>query len=275
MKRREFIKAIAGSSVAWPVVAWAQQPAMPDYVTNGRIGSRDMNREFADLIVSGGTILTQNPAQPTAQALAVKGEHILAVGAANDIAALRGPQTRSIALDGRTVLPGLIDAHAHLEREGLKGQRLSLKGLRSISDILNAIRAAAARAQPGEWVVTMPVGDPPYFFGGTAVLAERRMPTRHELDGVAPDNPVYIAGSFNNWGEPPGYSALNSLALRKNGITGATVPACPASKLSRMPTASRPASSSKPMTDPRSNSTSCRLYRNSDGKGVWMLFALR
>ena len=53
------------------------------------------------------------------------------------------------------------------------------------------------------------------------------MPTRYELDGAAPDNPVYIAGSFNNWGEPPGYSALNSLALRLNGITAATVPKCP------------------------------------------------
>jgi predicted amidohydrolase YtcJ len=199
---------------------------MPDDIANGRLAGR-RNGEFADLIVSGGTILTQNPSQPTAQALAVTDERIVAVGSTADIASLRGPQTRAIDLGGHTVLPGMCDSHAHLEREGLKGQRLSLKGLRSIGDILSVIRAAAARAQPGTWIVTMPIGDPPYFFGGPAILAERRMPTRHELDGVAPDNPVYISGSFNNWGEPPGYSALNSLALRKNGITGATVPPCP------------------------------------------------
>lgn len=186
-----------------------------------------MSRELADLIVSGGQILTQYPSEPIAQALAVKGERILAVGAADDIASLRGPQTRSFDLRGRTVVPGIIDAHAHMEREGLKRQRLSLAGMRSISDVLNAIGTAAARLQPGEWIVTMPIGDPPYYFGGPAVLTEGRMPTRHELDRVVPDNPVCIAGSFNNWGEPPGYSALNSLALRKNAITGETLPKCP------------------------------------------------
>jgi predicted amidohydrolase YtcJ len=186
-----------------------------------------MSRELADLIVSGGAILTQDPSQRTAQALAVKGERILAVGAADDIASLRGPQTRSFDLGGRTVVPGIIDAHAHMEREGLKGQRLSLAGLRSVGDILSAIGTAAARLQPGEWIVTMPVGDPPYYFGGPAVLTERRMPTRCELDRAAPDNPVCIAGAFNNWGEPPGYSVLNSLALRRNAITAESLPKCP------------------------------------------------
>lgn len=125
------------------------------------------------------------------------------------------------------MLPGIIDAHAHMEREGLKAQRLSLAGLYSIDDILKTIKLAASAKRRGDWIVTMPIGDPPYYFGGPNALAEKRMPSRYELDGAAPENPVYIAGSFNNWGEPPGYSALNSLALRLNGITENTKPRCP------------------------------------------------
>jgi predicted amidohydrolase YtcJ len=134
------------------------------------------------------------------------------VGAADDVAAYRGPQTRLIDLGGHTAIPGIIDAHAHLEREGLKSQRISLQGLRSVGEILNVIRAAAARASKAEWIATMPVGDPPFYFGGPDALAERRMPTRYELDGAAPDNAVWIPGSFNNWGEPPG--APRSIAWR-------------------------------------------------------------
>ena len=101
----------------------------------------------------------------------MQGERIAAVGSADEIAALRGPKTRSIESLGHTVMPGIVDAHAHLEREGLKARRLSLTGLRSVGDVLTAIRAAAARAQPGEWIVTMPVGEPPYYFGGADALA--------------------------------------------------------------------------------------------------------
>jgi predicted amidohydrolase YtcJ len=213
VRRRDLITALGGSAAFLPFPAVAQRP------TN--------SEGFADLIVSGGTILTQDPSQPRVQALASRGEYIVAVGAADDIAAYRGPQTRFIDLGGRTAIPGIVDAHAHLEREGLKSQRISLHGLRSIGEILNVVRAAAALAPKGEWIATMPVGDPPFYFGGPDVLAERRMPTRYELDGAAPDNPVWISGSFNNWGEPPGYTALNSLALQKNSVTAATVPTCP------------------------------------------------
>src|SRR6202007_24509 len=107
MRRREFIKGAGSAAAAWPFHAGAQQISTPGSAANERPGVRDNDARFADVVVSGGTILTQDPLQPTAQALAVKGEHIFAVGAASDIALLRGPQTRSIDAAGRTVLPGI------------------------------------------------------------------------------------------------------------------------------------------------------------------------
>ena len=141
--------------------------------------------------------------------------------------ALAGPElASSIPLSGRTVIPGIIDAHAHMEREGLKQLRLSLAGLATVREILDRIAAEAARTPKGQWIVTMPVGEPPYYFGGPDTLAEKRMPDRHELDRAAPDHPVCISGVFGNWGRPPGYTALNTLALRLNGIDRETKPAC-------------------------------------------------
>lgn len=180
----------------------------------------------ADLVLTGGQVLTMVPGAAPAQAVAVAGEHIVAVGSDADIERWQGPHTRHIALDGRTVLPGLIDAHAHMEREGLKTLRPSLAHARCIADVLAVVRQEAERLPKGQWILTMPVGQPPFYFGGPDTLAEKRMPDRHELDAVAPDHPVYIPGLFGNWGVPPGHSALNSLALQRNHITADTCPDC-------------------------------------------------
>src|SRR5262249_57971182 len=143
-----------------------------------------------------------------------------------DVQALAGPGTIVIPLRRRTVIPGIIDAHAHMEREGLKQLRVSLSGLSSIGEILERITTEARQRPKGQWIVTMPVGEPPFYFGGPETLAEKRMPDRHELDRAAPDNPVCITGVFGNWGHPPGYTALNTLALRLNGIGRESKPAC-------------------------------------------------
>ena len=186
--------------------------------------SEQFNGERADVILYGGRVLTLDSKLPEAEAIAVKGERILAVGGDDAIRTLAGRRTQVIALDGRTIIPGIIDAHAHMEREGLKGIRLSLEGANSIAAILERI-AAKARVQPkGAWIVTMPVGDPPFYFSGLETIAERRMPSRRELDSVAPDHPVCIMAAFGNWGAPPCYWALNSRALALNGITADTVP---------------------------------------------------
>ncbi|MFT0858871.1 amidohydrolase [Ancylobacter sp. G4_0304] len=180
----------------------------------------------ADLILHNGNILTFDPARPSVRALAIRGGRIVASGGDDILEGWAGAQTRRIDLDGRFVMPGFNDTHAHMEREGLKLQRLSLSGAASVAEILARIAAAARATAPGEWIVTMPVGEPPHYFDAVAGLTERRMPTRDELDRVAPDNPVYIPGHFGNWGVPPGHTALNSRALALNGLNRHSCPRC-------------------------------------------------
>ncbi len=178
----------------------------------------------ASIVLRGGNVLTLDGQGRTVTSVAVRGDRIAAVGDDATIAPLIGPATEIVELDGRTVIPGFNDAHAHMDREGLKLRRLSLTGCRSVADILARIASAAKSRKAGEWIVTMPVGDPPHYFDPLKSLAEGRLPNRRELDRAAPDNPVYIQGVFGNWGKPPGYSALNSLALRLNGVTRDTRP---------------------------------------------------
>ena len=182
---------------------------------------------FASLVLRGGDIVTLDAAGTRASAIALCGERIACVGADAAVAALIGPNTQVIELGGRTVIPGFNDAHAHMDREGLKSRRLSLAGCTCVADVLDRVRNAAAGTERGAWIATMPVGTPPHFFGGPQTLSDARMPTRAELDAAAPDHPVYIQGVFGNWGAPPGYSALNSLALARNGVDAATVPRVP------------------------------------------------
>ncbi len=178
----------------------------------------------ASIVLRGGTVLTLDGQGSRATSIAIRGDRIAAVGDNSAVASLIGPATRIIELDGRTVIPGFNDAHAHMDREGLKLRRLSLAGCRSIADIVGRIANAAKSRKPGEWIVTMPVGEPPHYFDPLETLAEGRLPNRHELDRAAPANPVYIQGVFGNWGKPPGYYALNSRALELNAMTRDTRP---------------------------------------------------
>ena len=179
-----------------------------------------------DLVLYGGNVVTLDDDRPRADAVSVRGGLIEEVGDTESIFERVTARTEVIDLDGRTVVPGFNDVHAHMDREGLKRLRPSLAGARSIADVLKIIAAVARETPAGEWIVTMPVGSPPYYFGGPDTLAERRMPTRQELDFAAPGHPVCIGAVFGNWGAPPGYTALNSRALALNSIDGDTSPRC-------------------------------------------------
>jgi predicted amidohydrolase YtcJ len=182
----------------------------------------------ADTIFKNGNVITVDPAFSVAQALAVAADRIVAVGPDEAMGAHTGPQTRIIDLKGQTVVPGLTDGHAHMDREALRNVFPSLGRVRSIRDIQDRIAELARGKRPGEWIVTMPIGDPPYYFDVPAILAEKRWPIRQELDAAAPNNPVYIRSIWGYWRSTmPLVSCANSEALRRAGITRDTVAPVP------------------------------------------------
>ena len=136
----------------------------------------------------------------------------------------RGRRTRVVDLEGAVVIPGLVDTHAHLDREGLKFIYPSLERCRSIADIQSLLKREAEHRPPGEWIITMPVGRPPFYLDAPHGLREKRWPTRADLDAAAPEHPVYIRGIWGYWNKPPVTSIANSLALARAGISRETVP---------------------------------------------------
>ena len=174
----------------------------------------------ADLIFVNGKVVTLDPANRLAEAVACRGEWIAAVGSNRDILSMAGAETGVFDAKGRAIVPGLIDGHAHLDREGaLRDVFPSLEGCRSVGEVLDRIQELAAAAEPGEWIVTMPVGDPPYYWNVPGCLQENRFPTRHELDEAAPDNPVYIRPIWGYWRHIlPLKSVANTHALELAGI---------------------------------------------------------
>jgi predicted amidohydrolase YtcJ len=186
MTRRAWfvVVAVAGASV-W---LGAQQPAAPT------------------VILSNGKIITVDERFTIAQAVAIRGDRIVAVGTNQEIAELAGATTRRIDLRGRSVIPGLIDNHMHLLRAGVTWTReVRLDGVESRKRALEMVGARAKSLRAGEWVYTL---------GGWAIeqFADNSKPfTRQELDQVAPNNPVMLQASY--------YEAfLNSRALQVLGI---------------------------------------------------------
>ncbi len=178
----------------------------------------------ADCVLVNGHIVTLDPARPRATALAIVSDRIVAVAGDREIRRLRDRRTRVVDLRGATVVPGLVDAHAHLDREGLKYLYPSLARCRSIADVQAVIRRLARARPRGEWIVTMPVGTPPFYLDAPGSLREHRWPTRADLDAAAPDHPAYIRGIWGYWNKPPVVSIANSAALARAGVTRDTVP---------------------------------------------------
>jgi len=157
-----------------------------------------------ETILYDGTIRTVDEADSVAEAVAIRDGRFLAVGDTDEVRALAGPDTDERDLAGRTVIPGLVDSHLHLRQVGMDLDRVTLFDARSIADVLDAVEAEASSLPDGEWVL-----------GGwgwhESQLDEERLPTRSELDEVAPDNPVFIPRGAH-------VAVVNSAAMARAGI---------------------------------------------------------
>jgi len=171
--------------------------------------------EPAELIYTGGSIVTVNDLQPRAEAVAVRGGRIVAVGDGDEVMKLKGPNTRVVALGGATLVPGFIDAHGHVFNAGVQALAANLlaapdgdvRDIASLQDKLREWRKGATSQRLG-WVIGFGYDD--------AQLKEQRHPTRDELDAVAKDIPGWRSTS------PAILAAVNSKALELAGITAAS-----------------------------------------------------
>lgn len=178
----------------------------------------------ADLIVAGVPVYGAAHAPSGADALAVAKGRIVAVGREADIIRHAGPHTQIIRPQRGCIIPGLVDGHAHMDREGLKTLWPSLDGANDREAIVERIADLAGKARPGEWIITMPLGGGPSYAGVTGFL-QNGLPDRHDLDRAAPDNPVYIRSIWGYWRPvPPLVSIANSKALAFAGIDRNSVP---------------------------------------------------
>jgi predicted amidohydrolase YtcJ len=177
-----------------------------------------------------GRIASMDATVPSPEALVTDGECIAFIGDRRDAEkkAEKLPGVEVIDLGGRCVIPGLIDMHAHLDREGLKRCHPAMSGLSSRRDVLERIEKLASSIEYGEWLVTAPLGTPPFYFFDDPHVESDLYPTRWELDEVAPDRLVYIRPILGFWRWSPWperlVSAANSAALAAVGLTDDTTP---------------------------------------------------
>jgi len=155
-----------------------------------------------DIVIHSAKIVTVDPQFRIAEAMAIKGDRILAVGSDRDILGMAVARTSRIDLKGKTVLPGLIDSHVHAPAAAMYEFDHTVPDMETIGDVLAYVRSRADALEDGQWIEVSQV-----FI---TRLREQRYPTREELDQAAPKNPVVFRTGPD--------ASLNSLALKLSGI---------------------------------------------------------
>lgn len=190
LRRRTFVQGLATTAATLPTAsAWSQTMT-----------------ETPDIILRNGRVTTFDPGRVDAQAIAVKGSRIVAVGPNAEIDQLAGPSTNVIDLKNRRVIPGLNDTHTHTVREGLQySLELRWDGVPTFKEAMARLRAMVAKTPPGHWIRVVGGFSPAQFSD------EPRMPTLDEINAIAPETPVYILFVYTS-------AIVNKAAMRALGI---------------------------------------------------------
>ncbi|MET3576133.1 amidohydrolase [Bhargavaea ullalensis] len=164
----------------------------------------------ADIVFQNGEVITVNERDEVCEAVAVAGNRIVAVGSDKEMSDWIGPDTEVVNLGGKTLMPGIIDAHLHFVLYGLNQMNISCKQpeMDSVANVLKALQKRASETPAGEWVRA-------WGFNESAV-SEERYPTREELDAVSAEHPIIIARTCSHIG------IANSKALELAGIEAET-----------------------------------------------------
>jgi predicted amidohydrolase YtcJ len=170
--------------------------------------SVDLDKDAPVTLYKNARIYTNDPGVPSATAMLVRGEIILAVGDADEVAALTEKGTRIVDLDGHFVMPGFNDAHVHLGSAGYDALAVRLHGASTIEELQKRLAAAVAESKEGEWITGS---------GWDHTLwPDKQFPTRADLDKVSPKNPVFLTHISGH------VAVANTLALKLAGVTAKT-----------------------------------------------------
>ncbi|GAL21844.1 exoenzymes regulatory protein AepA precursor [Vibrio maritimus] len=159
----------------------------------------------ANIVMTGGKILTVDDAFSVADSIAITGGEITAIGSAKDIQEYIGDETQVIHLDGKTAIPGLIDNHFHFIRSAYNSQQeVRLDGISTRQEALQTLKDKAASATKGSWITVIGGWSPEQFSDDNTPF------TLAELDSISKDNPVFLLLSYSS-------GLANSLAFLEVG----------------------------------------------------------
>jgi predicted amidohydrolase YtcJ len=162
----------------------------------------------ADLIIVGARIYTVDDARPIAEAMAIKGGKVIFVGSLRGAMALKGANTKVADYSGRTIVPGITDAHAHMLGLGIALSSVDLVGTKSYDEVIARVVARAKNAPAGSWITGR--GWDQNHWGDT------RFPTQEKLSAAVPDHPVVLE-------RVDGHAVLaNAMAIKAANVTAAT-----------------------------------------------------